>query len=61
MEANADDLDRDKDGALVYTFYDGERELEARYKKSIDVSVRVKKAEDGEGGEVVDMDGKKIG
>jgi hypothetical protein len=65
MKAHENDLDRDKDGSLVYSFYDGERELEARYRQSLDVSVRVRKAEedDGEADNVVDIEeaSKKIG
>ena len=61
MQEHEAELDRDKDGALIYSFYDGERELEARYRKSTDVAVRVKRVEDEEDDDdnVVDIDASK--
>lgn len=48
------ELDRDADGNVSYCYYDGERELEVRRTTSIDVTVRVKKAESDDN--VVDLD-----
>ena len=56
IEAHRAELETDKKGNLVYTYYDGERELEVKLeeKHTVDVTVRVKSHDDDSN--VIDLD-----
>lgn len=53
LDDHSSELESDGDGNVVYSYYDGEREMEVRRTTSVDVTVRVKKSKDDDN--VIDL------